>query len=124
MRTLAATPYFARVPETQLESPQALQDREAAISVVAPASCISLLGDGFSNPADGPAAELSMPMLASVKRLAASRPAPREAAAIGQAAEEQYGHKESRISLPGNPRRPVGREPNGVLFLAAETSET
>ena len=70
MRPSAGTPYLARVPETQLGSPHAPQDREAAISLVAPASCFSPLGDGFSNPADRPTAE--RPLLALVKRLPAS----------------------------------------------------
>ena len=62
MRPSAGTPYLARVPETQIGSPHAPENREPAIARVAPARCISLLGDGLSNPADRTTAE--RPMLA------------------------------------------------------------
>ena len=122
MRPSAGTPYLARVPETQLGSPHAPQDREAAISVVAPASCITPPRRRLFQPRRSPDCR------AADARLGQATPgvqaARRKAAAIGPAAQEQYGHNESRLSLPGNSRRPVGCELNGVFFQAAESSET
>ena len=118
MRPSAGTPYLARVPETAARA----QDREAAISVVAPASCFSPPRRGLFQPRRSPDCRAADARLGQATP--GVQPARRQAAAIAPAAEEQYGHNESRLSLPGNSRRPVGCELNGVFFQAAESSET
>ena len=88
MRPSTGTPYFARVPQTQPGSPQAPQEHVAATSVAASDSRSSLFGEGPSNPAYRPIAELSM--IAAVKRLPASTPAGRKAAATPGGIDNYY----------------------------------